>query len=222
MTVPWQAGGSVLVRFGRNGRARWVLCGTVIQDTGDVVDLWVPPEAPLLELALPDGRLLRDVPRMQALELPTVEITTLQPGRWFGPGIVMHFPLDEPWSVWWFFRDDGSFDGWYCNLEAPKRRWQTSSSRGLDTADRELDVDVNADGTWRWKDEEPFAAKAGRPGHWTVEQMAEIRADGEGLIARLEHREPPFDGRYTDFRPDPGWQPPTLPNDWDYPHLAGP
>jgi hypothetical protein len=34
--------------------------------------------------------------------------------------------------------------------------------------------------------------------------------------------EPPFDGRWTDYRPDPAWAPVPLPADWDRPHLATP
>ncbi len=223
MTQAWRSGDPLIVRFGRFGKARWVLSGVVVEDTGDVVTVWIPPKAPVLELALPDGRLLRDIPRMQALEIDTQHVAVMQAGTWFGYGVVMQFPLSQPWSVWWFFHDDGSFDGWYANLEAPKIRWEgPADSRGIDTSDRELDVDIDADGTWRWKDEEPFAAKAGRPGYWTVDQMAEIRADGEALIAKLERREAPFDGRYTDFSPDPTWPMPAIPDHWDHPHSAGP
>jgi len=223
VTQPWHSGQPLIVRFGRFGMARWVLSGVVVEDTGDVVTVWIPPKAPVLELALPDGRLLREIPRLEALKIDTRRIAVMQAGTWFGYGVVMQFPLKEPWSVWWFFHDDGTFDGWYGNLEAPKIRWELADgSRGLDTSDRELDVDIDADGTWRWKDEEAFAAKAGLPGYWTVDQLAEIRADGEALIAKLERREAPFDGRYTDFKPDPAWPMPTLPEHWDHPHSAGP
>jgi hypothetical protein len=34
--------------------------------------------------------------------------------------------------------------------------------------------------------------------------------------------EPPFDGRWTGYRPDPAWTPVPLPADWDRPHLATP
>lgn len=219
MVTTWKSGSPAIVRFGRSARARWVVSGVVVEDTGDVVTLWVPPKAPVLELRLPDGRLLRDVPRMEALAIDTGERAVMQAGTWFGHGVVMQFPIEKPWSVWWFFHDDGSFDGWYGNLETPKVRWELpDGSRGLDTSDRELDVDMDADGAWRWKDEEPFAAKAGLEGYWAVDQLPDIRADGEGLIGMLARRDPPFDGRYTDFIPAPVWPLPTIPDSWDHPH----
>jgi len=120
-----------------------------------------------------------------------------------------------------FLHEMSSFNGWYGNLEAPKVRWERQDgSRGLDSADRELDVDIGADGTWRWKDEEAFGEKTGLDGYWTAEQELQIRADGERLIELLERRLPPFDGRYTDFAPDPAWGLPTLPENWDHPHLV--
>ncbi len=124
----------------------------------------------------------------------------------------MQFPLSQPWSVWWFFHADGRFDGWYGNLESPKARWELPDGTcGLDTADRELDIEIEIDLTWSWKDEEPFVARAGSPGYWTTHQVDEIRADGYRLIAMVQDRLPPFDGRFTAFRVDPEWPLPDLP-----------
>jgi hypothetical protein len=62
-------------------------------------------------------------------------------------------------------------------------------------------------------------------------QIESVLADGRGLrevpIAdRVDLMDlaaagaPPFDGRWTEYRPDPGWGPVSLPDDWDQPHRA--
>jgi predicted RNA-binding protein associated with RNAse of E/G family len=129
----------------------------------------------------------------------------------------MFAPVVGDWSVWWFFRDDGGFDGWYGNLESPRVRW----SGGVDTSDRALDVVVEPDRSVAWKDEDEFALLTGRADRWTASQAVGIRADGEHLMRLAEAGAFPFDGRWTDFRPDPAWTVPDLPPDWDRPHLAG-
>lgn len=221
MTDLWNPGESLILRYGRSGQTRSVLAGVVVEDVGEAVTVWVPPRSPVLRLAVPGGPFLHEMSRREALEMHVCRAAVMRPSQWSGPGIVMHFPLDKPWSVWWFFNVDGSFNGWYGNLEAPKVRWERQDgSRGLDSADRELDVDIGADGTWRWKDEEAFGEKTGLDGYWTAEQELQIRADGERLIELLERRLPPFDGRYTDFAPDPARGLPTLPENWDHPHLV--
>ncbi|HEX2774384.1 MAG TPA: DUF402 domain-containing protein, partial [Micromonosporaceae bacterium] len=80
-----------------------------------------------------------------------------------------------------------------------------------------LDVWVEPDRTWRWKDEDEFAEKTGHPLYWTAEEAAAIRARGEALAARAEARQFPFDGTWCDFRPDPAWPVPQRPAGWDRP-----
>ena len=101
-------------------------------------------------------------------------------------------------------------------------RWETPDSRGVDTADRALDVWITADGLARWKDEDEFAVLTGQPGRWTAQQAPAIRATGEHLLALAADAAPPFDGRWTDYRPDPAWATPGMPADWDLPHRADP
>jgi predicted RNA-binding protein associated with RNAse of E/G family len=119
-------------------------------------------------------------------------------------------------SVWWFFAPDGEFEGWYVNLEDPCARW----SGGVDTADHALDIRVEPDRSWRWKDEDEFAERVGHPLYWTAEQAAAIRAEGQRLADLAETGKFPFDGSWCDLRPDPGWPPLTRPDGWDGPRAA--
>lgn len=92
--------------------------------------------------------------------------------------------------------------------------------RGIDTADHALDVVVHPDCSWAWTDEDEFAALTDQPGRWTSVQAHHIRATGEHLISLATTGQPPFDGRFTDYRPDPTWAPVTLPDTWDRPHTT--
>ncbi|MEU8080341.1 DUF402 domain-containing protein [Catellatospora citrea] len=49
--------------------------------------------------------------------------------------------------VWWGWRSDGDFGGWYVNHGCPVTRW----SGGVDVYDRELDLLVYPDGRWSWR-----------------------------------------------------------------------
>jgi hypothetical protein len=101
--------------------------------------------------------------------------------------------------------DEGwSFRAWYVNLQAPLRE----TALGFDYTDWALDVVVAPDGTWAWKDEDDFA-EAQRLGMFDPAAAAAIRAEGERVIA-----ERPWPTGWEDWRPDPGWTLPPLPEDW--------
>src|SRR5690606_40137632 len=50
--------------------------------------------------------------------------------------------------------EDGHHIGWYVNLEEPFTR----TERRLQTMDLMLDIVIDAEGPWHWKDEEEFQA----------------------------------------------------------------
>jgi hypothetical protein len=214
----WSYGDTVLYRYGRQGQARFVRVGRVIADDADGLALWIGAGSPQIESVLADGRGLRDVSIAERVHLPRAR----RQSAWRGPGIVHYAPAVGDWSLWWFFDASHRFEGWYGNLESPRVRWQTGGLRGVDTADRALDVRITPDRVGRWKDEDEFAALTGLPGRWTADQAPAIRATGEHLMDLAASGAPPFDGRWTDYRPDPGWEPLSLPDGWDQPHRATP
>ncbi len=213
----WPTGATVLVRHVRAGKLRLALPTVVIADRPDGLALWVPPRSPGMRRRLADGRRLRDAPLHERFLLPRGEP---EPDPWRGPGIVMFVPPAEDWSVWFFFNDDGSFRGWYGNLERRHVRWSADGVFGVDTADHALDVWVEPDRSWEWKDEDEFAEATGLPGYWTADEAVGIRAAGERLIKLAEAGDFPFDGTWCDFRPDQSWPLPQLPAGWDRPRVG--
>ena len=100
---------------------------------------------------------------------------------------------------------------WYVNLEEPFRR----THNGFDYMDQTLDIVVQPDmSSWRWKDEDEFE-EALAIGLYSQEQAQAIRVEGERSLERLLAREPPFDERWEDWRPDPTWVGPEIEDGWE-------
>jgi hypothetical protein len=112
---------------------------------------------------------------------------------------------DQPFSVFLFENHDGSFRGWYVNLEQPQRR----SPLGFDYEDELLDIWVPKGGDPELLDEDELEEAVAR-GHITTSHASEIRAKAERLLA-----EPPWPTGWEEWHPEPGWQVPDLPPGWD-------
>lgn len=104
-----------------------------------------------------------------------------------------------------FWDEEWRFLGWYVNLQAPL----VVRGDRFDTTDWALDVWVEPDGRWEWKDEDHFAAAVQR-GFLDGATAAEIRADAERVIAAK-----PWPTGWEDWRPPPEWGPLSLPEAWD-------
>ena len=183
---------------------------TVVRDEGDRLLLWLPkgtrwkaPTAPLHWPPEPDRGhrlatcaargewILRDL----AWHVDTLMIT--RAGDWH--------------SIWVSWPDDGSEWGWYVNLQRPLRR----TDLGVETMDFALDVIINPDRSWHWKDEDELQAFVER-GVFDEELVRTVRDEATRVIERAERNEPPFCEPWREeWRPDPSWRRPTLNGDWE-------
>jgi hypothetical protein len=111
----------------------------------------------------------------------------------------------------WWLPPDWRFGGWYINLQEPIR----STRLGHDSMDQLLDVVIDPDLTWRWKDEDELA-EAVELGLMTEAKATAVRREGERAIERLEARRSPFCDGWETWRPDAAWPVPTLPDEWDH------
>jgi len=138
-----------------------------------------------------------------------------------GHSLLSWHPAGADYSIRFFFRD-GRFTHWYANLEVPAVAWRDGDLAGLDTVDWDLDVVIQPDRSWNWKDEEEFAERLRTPEHYWVDDEQRVRAAGQEVIKLAEAGDFPFDGTWTDFSPDPGWTPivADLPADWDRPRAC--
>ena len=176
----------------------------VVRDEGDFAALWfprgtawkaptTPPDLPraadrgerLADCALSGRWVFRDV------EWDVDTLVLLREGPWHALW-VSWLPSGEQW-------------GWYVNLQRPFRRTEL----GFETMDLVLDLIVDPDGSWRWKDEDELATWVAR-GVFEPELAERIRAEGESVLARA-----PWPTGWEKWRPDPAWELPELPDGWD-------
>lgn len=204
------------MRFGRIGSLR--PCRVILDDDRGLL-LWLAQDSAVVNEVTLDGRGMRAMPFAEWIRQeyrPRV-------GRWQGPGVLKFLPVGADHSVWWFRDDAGRFTGWYVNLEERGVRWDDGAVAGVDIVDQDLDVVVQPDRGWAWKDEDEFAERLGFPEHYWVSDEAAVRAEGRRVIAMVEAGVFPFDGTFCDFVPDADWPVPrSLPAGWDRPSAVAP
>lgn len=88
------------------------------------------------------------------------------------------------------------------NLE----RWLGRGPQTIDYVDDKLDLVVSPDGSVRWKDEDELDQAAAKG----LLDEADVRAEAERVLTAR-----PWPTGWEGWRPDPSWQAPALPDNWD-------
>ena len=175
-------GDVVELRSVHQGRVRSAFPWRVVADDGDALVLYLAVGSEGAWMGRdPDGRYLE---RWVSDEPPHRHV-------WRRHHILSLSRRGASSSLWHFWDEDWNFVCWYVQLHAPLRE----TSEGLEMTDQALDVIVDPDGTWRWKDEDDLA-EAQALGVWTPEEAAAIRAEGERVIAAR-----PWPSGWEDWRP---------------------
>jgi len=114
------------------------------------------------------------------------------------------------YSVLLLRNENGSPHEWYINLEEPLRRTRF----GFDYEDYILDAVVTPDlSHWEWQDEDELE-EAVATGLYTSEQAAVFYTEGKKAVEWLRSGKSPFN-EWVNWRPDPSWKLPILPEGWD-------
>ncbi|GAA2472764.1 hypothetical protein Ahu01nite_046000 [Winogradskya humida] len=195
----------------------------VVSDDERGLLLWLTRGTTVIVEETLDGRGIRDMPFTEWVTQPVRVV----PSVWQGPGLLKFIPPGADHSVWFFQDEQEHFKFWYVNLEERALRWDDNSDggglAGVDVIDQDLDIVVRPDRTWQWKDEDELAERLALPDHYWVHDEDALRAEGLRVIKQIEAGDFPFDGTWTDFRPDPSWQAITdLPTGWDRPPVPRP
>jgi len=177
------------IRFGRVWRAN---AYRLVEERGGVIALWSPPRIERLVPVDSAGAELR-IPRDEPWTLGTRRteqhaLSLVRPGA--------RHSLTLHWSPDW------DFLYWYVNLE----RWLGRGSRTIDYVDDKLDLVVWRDGSVRWKDEDELERAAAEG----LLDAAEVRAEAERVLAAR-----PWPSGWEEWRPDPSWPAPVLPDGWE-------
>lgn len=136
--------------------------------------------------------------------------------RWEGHGVLMVQRPGEHYACWHFWEaSERRFAGWYLNLQEAFRR----TPIGYDTQDLELDVVIDLDGTWRFKDRELLQRRV-EEGRFTAEEVGAILTLGDRIADDLDAGRRWWGDRWVDWEPDPEWGAASLPSGWE--HVAVP
>jgi hypothetical protein len=168
----------------------------VVEDREDLVALYIPAGAQYARWGRPAAPGLA---------------RTLQLDGWRRDVLRLMFPGKQH-SVWLFWEPEEAgrrFTAYYVNMEEPFRR----TPIGFDTNDHALDIVVQPDLTWRWKDEEEFETLVAS-GQYSAEFGRTVREEGLAAIAAIDGRKSPFCDRWETWEPDPRWELPSLPTGW--------
>ena len=184
-----------LFRMIRFGKIRHASPHYVVHDDPELVALWLPVGT-RMKRPVSDGRPIRGQADREWELYDHTWHTSSQLGliRW-----------GRAHSVEVLWDESGEFLGWYVNIQEPLRR----SALGFETDDLILDVRVAPDGSWAWKDQDELEEAVAR-GRFTEDDARSIRAEGERVV-----EERPWPTGWEDWRPDPSWPLPELPDGWD-------
>jgi uncharacterized protein len=197
----WEPGDAVALREVWRGTIFEARPATVVEDTPSQVILYVHPGARVAVAIDDDGRELRIPDRPWHLELREVRSSSILSFAW----------PDTPYAILLRRDADGRPRDWYVNIQEPLRR----TVLGFDTVDHALDVVIALNrSSWRWKDEDELA-DAIAAGLFTHDEAGAFRAAGERGVERVVREEPPFDGDWAAWGPDPTWRQPELPPGWE-------
>ena len=131
--------------------------------------------------------------------------------KWHTNRLLMLIEPQKYYSTMYFWNDKSNeFLCYYLNFQLPFRR----SHCGIDTLDLDLDLIINPDFSYEWKDVEDYQ-KAIDHGLISVEWIQGIEKAKSEIFDKFKKRQYPFDGSWLDWTPDPDWSPPTLPANWD-------
>jgi uncharacterized protein DUF402 len=207
--VTWLPGELVLLQEVWDDRVWAARPMLVVRDDGDSVALWFPKGTRWKAPTTPPTR-PREAERGERLATcAALGDWVFVDAVWDVATLVLMRPGD--WhAVWVSWLDGGRHWGWYVNLQKPFRR----TGRGFETMDLMLDLVVEVDRSWWWKDEdelETFVAL----GVFDRSLAELVREEGLRVARRAERNEPPFSEPWPEWRPDPSWRIPELPPSWD-------
>jgi hypothetical protein len=113
-------------------------------------------------------------------------------------------------TIYFWEHASNEFLCYYINFQLPFGR----NHCGIDTLDLDIDIIVNPDFSFEWKDLDDYQ-KAIETGVILPEWVDKIESAKEEVLGRLERREYPLDGSWVDWQPDPQWAIPKLPANWN-------
>jgi hypothetical protein len=175
-------GDTVEVRNVYGGRVTWAFPWRVIEDDGELLVTYLAPGTEGVSMGRDANG--RYIDRWVTGEAPHFHV-------WHTLHVLSLGRRGDAHSLWLLWNEAWEFEGWYVQLQEPL----VARNGGLETTDHALDISVDPDGTWHWKDEDDLA-EAVALGVFDEAKAAAIRAEGERVIAAK-----PWPTGWEDWRP---------------------
>jgi len=203
----WKPGDVVLWRGIFNNRVWHVQPTIVVKDSPDELVLTLLPGTECIaEESYPKGK--KQGKRWWDFKNFDWNLTKY---AWRTNRLLILFEKEKYYSTMFFWSNDtGKFLCYYLNFQLPYER----NCDGIDTLDLDLDIVVNPDFSFEWKDVDDYQ-KAIVHGLIAPEWVQGIEDSKPEIFEKLEKRKYPFDGSWLDWKPDFSWEPPKLPENWD-------
>ena len=183
---------------------------TVVEDSSRYLALYTHPKAPFRSSVIRDRYSIPVSQRIDKyMEMSSPGIGQLEE-RVAGDYHVLTLTPPNSWrSIWLFWTAQWKLERYYVNLQAPICR----TSRGILVRDYALDITVNSDMSWSWKDEDEFEELSSR-GFFTECQVSSIQTEADRMVQVIENKRAPFSDGWENWRPDTIWPVPEVPEDW--------
>ncbi|MDE2860264.1 MAG: DUF402 domain-containing protein [Chloroflexota bacterium] len=206
----WQPGTQILQQDMWGDQLLTVRPVTVVEDGEQYLALYTHPSAPYRSAATRSRHAMSVRDRIDHWEQP---VQTPLEERVSGPYHVLTLTPPGSWhSVWLFWDLDWEVHRWFVNLQSPIRR----TSKGIVVRDHILDIRVEPDLSWSWKDRDEFDELV-RRGWFTDKEYTAVLAEAQAMARIVTEKGPPFSDDWELWRPDPSWPVPVMPDDWDQP-----
>ena len=201
----WEYGNQVVVRDIQGKEIIHAAPAIIVEDTPIRTALFTPVGAKFIERHYKriDGEIICG-PNGPLREPAVVQ-------DWHTNDVLMLFYPGKNFAIWPMWRhESGDFGVWYVDLQAPFRRTEI----GFDVQDHDLDIVVQPDFSWRWKDEEDVRELVAH-GCWSQERADSVKGDGLEVVELIESQTAPFNEGWEQWHPDPNWRIPVLPVQWE-------
>lgn len=213
----WPPGTPVIQQSLWNGNLLSVRPALVADDGADYLALYFPPGSETQRGDLGSQR--RALPFEQVIETYLdPEPPILKSGRQINRHVLTLTPPNDWCSIWLFWDAAWTLQCYFVNFQQPLER----TRRGVLERDCALDIRIEPDRNWTWKDRDEFDALQQRGFFADLEQRGLFAADtvervescAANMVQRIETWSPPFNAGWEDWRPPADWPLPELPGDW--------
>ena len=176
---------------------------TVVEDSDIQIVVWLPLNTPSKKAELISHT--PGTPRRW-----TKNNWALKDSTWQWAELLIVVNPHQQWATWVRWSREREFLGWYVNMQSELTRTRL----GFDLRDHQLDILVEPNREWRWKNEDELELCM-LDGRVSAEDAEAIYAEGQRAVEEIEQNLGPFSAGWEDWHPDPKLPRPTLSPDWD-------